>query len=190
MCSAVTITVSAAIAMMGLKLRGQCVGEIAEVVGQKCVDQGELRPQRGLEQKRSAIDFNLALAFCNRSANAGWREHASETATTGANALDEGPLGYEIDGDLVVQHLLLRLRIEADVACSQACDESSIEQFANTFPGHSCVVADDRKPGFFLSDDLVEQALRRSDAHETANHDARPDRDHRNGLFGGNDPHD
>jgi hypothetical protein len=41
-----------------------------------------------------------------------------------------------------------------------------------------------------LPDDFVKQALGRSDTHESANHDARPDRDHRNGFFDGNGPHD
>src|SRR5437588_12182502 len=94
---------------------GQHVGEVAEVIGQKGVNQGKLRPQRGFEQKLLSVDLDLALAFSDQSADAGWRENASETATTGANAFDKSPLRYAIDGDLVAQHLLLRLRIEADV---------------------------------------------------------------------------
>src|SRR5260370_1329023 len=60
--------------------RRQRVGEVAEVICQKCVNQGELRPQRGLEQKRRPVYLDLALAFCHQRANAGWREHPSETA--------------------------------------------------------------------------------------------------------------
>jgi len=44
MCSAVTITVSAAIDHDGIEVaRGQRVGEVAEVIGQKGVNQGKLR---------------------------------------------------------------------------------------------------------------------------------------------------
>ena len=169
---------------------GQRVGEVAEVICQKGVDQGELRPQCGLEQKRRSVYLDLALAFGHRGADAGWREHASETATARANAFDEGPLGYEIDGDLIGQHLLLCLRIEADVACGEARDECRIEQLANAFPRDRSVVADQRKTALLLPDDFVKQALRRSDTHESADHDARPGRDHCNGFFDGNGPHD
>src|SRR6476620_4379091 len=91
---------------------GQRVGEVTEVISQKGVNQGKLRPQCSLEQKRSSVYLDLALAFGHRGADAGWREHAPEPATARANAFDEGPLGYEIDGDLIGQHLLLGLWIE------------------------------------------------------------------------------
>jgi hypothetical protein len=45
-----TITVSAAIAMTGLKLRRQRVGKVAEIVGQECVDQREVGVQRRLDR--------------------------------------------------------------------------------------------------------------------------------------------
>ena len=127
--------------------RGQRVGEVAEVVRQKGMDQGEFRPQRGLEQKRLSVDLDLALAFGDRGADAGWREHASEAAAARADALDEGPLGHQIDSDLVGQHLLLRLRIEADVACGQARDQRRVEQLADAFAGYRGVVADQGKTG-------------------------------------------
>ena len=68
---------------------GQHVGEVAEVIGQKGVNQGKLRPQRGFEQKLLSVDLDLALAFSNQSADAGWRENASETATTGATTPED-----------------------------------------------------------------------------------------------------
>src|ERR1700756_3534825 len=43
--------------------RGQCVAEIAEVIGEEGVNQRELRTQCGLEQERLAVDVDLALAF-------------------------------------------------------------------------------------------------------------------------------
>jgi hypothetical protein len=41
-----------------------------------------------------------------------------------------------------------------------------------------------------LPNHFVEQALRRSDTHKSANHDARAGRDHRNGFFDAKSPHD
>ncbi|MHC2861194.1 hypothetical protein ACVIYH_002272 [Bradyrhizobium diazoefficiens] len=73
---------------------------------------------------------------------------------------------------------------------NEARDESRVEQLADTFSGRRRVVADDRETGLVLSHNLVEQALRRSDAHEAADHDARTGRDHRDGFFDGNGPHD
>src|SRR6185295_20034019 len=77
--------------------RGQRVGEVAEVIRQEGMDQGELRPQRGLEQKHRSVYLDLALAFGHRGADAGWREYASQAATTRADAFDKGPLGHQID---------------------------------------------------------------------------------------------
>ena len=96
----------------------------------------------------------------------------------------------EIDGKLVGQHLLLRLWIEADVGRREARDECRIEQFSNAFPRHRGVVADQRETALLLPDDFVKQPLRRSDTHESANHNACPGRDHCNGFFDGNGPHD
>src|SRR5207237_3833400 len=82
---------------------GQHVGEIAEVIGQKGVNQGKLRPQRSFEQKLLSVDLYLALALGHRSADAGWRENASETATTGANAFDKSSLGHEMETALMIE---------------------------------------------------------------------------------------
>jgi hypothetical protein len=41
-----------------------------------------------------------------------------------------------------------------------------------------------------LPNHFVEQALRCPDTHEPADHDSRPGRDHRNGFFDANSPHD
>jgi len=76
------------------------------------------------------------------------------------------------------------------VACREARDQSRIEQLADAFPGHRCIITDHRKTCLLLPNDFVEQAFRCSDTHESADHDARSGRDHRNGFFDGNGPHD
>jgi len=95
--------------------RSQRVGEVAEIVGEKGVHQGELRPQCGLEQVRLAVDLDLALALRDECADAGRREHAAEAAATGPDTLDKRALGNEIERDLVRQHLLLCLWVEPDM---------------------------------------------------------------------------
>ena len=106
---------------------GQHIGEIAEVIGQKGVNKRELSAERGLQQVRLAVDLDLALAFGNQCADARRRQYAAETAAPGANALGERTLRNQIDRDLIGQHLLLRLRIEADMGRGQTRDQSGIE---------------------------------------------------------------
>src|SRR3981081_1719740 len=85
----------------------QRIGEIAEVVGQKRVDQRKIRAKSRLEQEALAVDLDLALAFLDNRADAGCRQHASKAATAGPNALDKRALRHKIDRQLIGPDLLL-----------------------------------------------------------------------------------
>lgn len=95
----------------------------------------------------------------------------------------------QIDCDLLGQHLLLRLRIEADMGRGETRDQFRIEQLPDTLAGQRSVIADDGEPCLLLPDELVEQTPRRADPHEAPDHDACACRDHRDGFFDGNGPH-
>ena len=71
---------------------GQRIGEIAKVVGQKCVDQRKIRAKRRLEQEVLAVNLDLALAFLDNRADACRRQHASKTAPAGPDTLDKRTL--------------------------------------------------------------------------------------------------
>ena len=145
--------------------------------------QREIGPQRGFEQIRFAVDLDPLLAFLDQGADAGRRQHAAEAAAAGADALDEGALRDQLDRDLVAQHLLLRFRIEPDMRADHARHLRAVEQLADALAGRGRVIADQGKVRLLLAHQFVEQALRRADGHEAADHDARAVRDHRNGFF-------
>ena len=53
--------------------RRQSVGEIAEIVGEKCTDQRKVGAQRRLKQVALSVDIDFLLAFLNNRADASWR---------------------------------------------------------------------------------------------------------------------
>ena len=53
--------------------RGQSVGKVAEIVGEKCADQRKVGAQGRLKQVALSVDVDYLLVFLNNSAHAGWR---------------------------------------------------------------------------------------------------------------------
>ena len=88
------------------------------------------------------FDLDLLLAFLDEGADPGRRQYAAEAAAAGADALDEGALRDQIDGDLLAQHLLLRFWVQSDMGPDHARDLRGIEQFADALARHGRVVAD------------------------------------------------
>jgi hypothetical protein len=56
--------------------RCQGLGEIAEVICQKCVNQREIGAERSLQQELLAVNLDLLLAFLDEGADAGRRQYA------------------------------------------------------------------------------------------------------------------
>src|SRR6516225_10955207 len=69
---------------------GKRVGEIADVIGEKCMDEREVGLQCGLEQIALPVDINLALPLLDDGANSRGSEDAAQSATSGSYPLDEG----------------------------------------------------------------------------------------------------
>ena len=93
MLSALAMTVPAAIAMTGIEVaRRQRIAEIAQIVGEERLDQGEVGAQRDLKQIRLSADLNSLLADLDRSADAGLGQNTAQSIATSANALDERAL--------------------------------------------------------------------------------------------------
>jgi hypothetical protein len=57
---------------------GQRIGEVAYVVGNKCVHEREIRPKRRFQQVLLALQFDLALALFDQCADARRCENAAE----------------------------------------------------------------------------------------------------------------
>src|SRR5262245_10980973 len=163
--------------------RGQRVGEVAEIVGQKRVDQREIRAQRRLEQIALSLDLDPLLALLDDGADAGRREHAAEAEAAGADAFDQRTLRHELDLHRLGDHLPLRLGIEADVAGNGPAHEAGVDQLADAPPRHGVIVRDHREIALALTHELVDHALGRSDAHEAADHQGRAVRDQGDGVF-------
>jgi len=51
--------------------RGQSVGKVAEIVGEKCSDQSKVGAQCRLKQVALSVDVDLLFAFLDDSADAG-----------------------------------------------------------------------------------------------------------------------
>src|SRR5262249_28167712 len=113
----------------------------------------------------------------------------TETATTGANSLDERALRNKVHLHLFFDHLPLRLGIEADVTGDRLADQTGIDKLADAAPGHGRVVRDDGKIALSLPNKLIDDTLWRSDTHEAADHEGRAHVDHCNGILNGDGFH-
>jgi hypothetical protein len=165
------------------------IGEVAGIVGKKCMYQREIGAQRGLQQICLPIHIDLLLTFLDEGAHAGRCQHSTEAAAAGTDALDEGALRDQVDRDLLAQHLLLSLRIQPNMSADHARHLRALEQLADALSRRGRVIADQGKARFLLPHQFVEQAVRRADAHETGDHDAGAIRDHGNCFFSGNGLH-
>ena len=173
MLSAATITVSAAIAITGLKFRaGQRVGEVAEVIGQEGIDQREVGPQRGLHQVVLAGHRDLLLAFLDHRADAGGGEDAAEAEAAGADAFDQRALRHQVDLHLAGDHLRLGLGVQADVADDRLLHQAGADQLADAHAGHRGVVGDHGEIALALAHQFVDHVLRGAHGHEAADHQA------------------
>ena len=153
--------------------RRQRVVEIADVVGEKRLHQREIGAQRGLEQVGLALDLDALLPFLHDGAHARGRQHAAKAEAAGADALDQRALRHEVHLQLAGEHLLLRLRVEADMARDRLLHRAGADQLADADAGERVVVGDHREVPLALAHELVHQALGRAHAHEPADHHAR-----------------
>src|SRR5262249_39996715 len=112
-------------------------------------------------------------ALLDQGAHACRREHAAQTAAAGTHALDECALRNQFDLDLSGDHLLLGLRIEADVTGDQPADQAFVHELADALAGPGGVVGDHREIALALAHQLVDHALRAADGHEAADHHTR-----------------
>jgi hypothetical protein len=92
-------------------------------------------------------------------------------------------LGNEIHVQGPRHHLALGLRIKPDVARDYTADELGVNQLSDPDPRRSSVVGDHDKFALFLPHKFVDDRARRTDAHETANHQACARRDHGDGIL-------
>ncbi len=165
--------------------RGQRVREVAEVVGEERVDEREVRAQCGLDEVILAAHVDLLLALLDDGTDAGRGEDTAEPEATRADALDQRALRHELDLHFAGQHLLLRFRIQADVADDRLAHQPGAHQLADADAGKRRVVGDDGQVALALARQFVDDAVRRADGHEAADHQARAVRDEGNGLLEG-----
>ena len=135
--------------------RRKSVRKIAEVVGEKGMDQRKIGSKRCFEEVFRAIHIDLAFPFFNHSADARWRQHATEATAAGPYPLDEGALRRELDLDLTGDHLLLGFGIEPYVASDHTLYQLCADKLADACPGSGGVIGDDSEIALSLADDLI-----------------------------------
>src|SRR6516164_10505845 len=167
----------------GIKVsRGQGVGKIAEVIGEKSVDQCKLRVKGCFDQVGLAVDLNLLLALFDDRADTCWGQHAAQSTTAGANAFDESALRDEVDRHCSGDHLLLGFGIEADVTGNSAADETGINKLTDAAPRERRIVRYHGQIAFALPHEFVDETLGSADAHESTDHEGRALRNDLNGI--------
>src|SRR5262249_22087152 len=110
----------------------QGIGQIAEIVGEKCIHQGEVGAQRRLNQVAFSIDVDLLLSFLNGRSDSGRSQYSTEPKTAGANALDKRALWNKVDRHFSIHHLPLGLWVESNVTCDGPPHEALIDEFSDT----------------------------------------------------------
>src|SRR5215510_2766990 len=68
---------------------GERVGKIANVIGEKCMDEREVGLQCGLDQIALSVDIDLPLPLLDNGANSRGSEDTAKSATSGSYPLDE-----------------------------------------------------------------------------------------------------
>ena len=169
--------------------RSQDVREVPEIVGKERIDQREVGVQCRLKQIAFPVDFDFLLAFLNNGADAGGRQHAAQAGATSPDALDEGALRNKVHLHLFFNHLPLRLGIETDVARNGLADQTRVDKLADAAPGNRRIVRDDGEVAFSLPHEFIDDALRRPNTHEAADHEGRPLGDHGDRFLNGNSFH-
>ena len=142
------------------------------------LDQGEVGVQRRLQQILLAVDLDHLLAFGHGRTQARRRQNAAQSVAGGANALGHRALRDQFHVHLAGDHLAARLGIQADVGGDQLVDGLDRDQLADAEVRPARVVGDDSKVFFALPDEFVDDAMRRADSHESADHQNRAVRDH------------
>ena len=123
------------------------------------------------------------LSVRHLGADSGWRQHATQAVAAGANLLDERALRHEIDLQIARHHLLLRLGVQADMAGDHLAHQFGADQLAYAATRQGSVIGDHRQVALALPNDLVDQADRRADSHESADQQTGTVGDHRNRCF-------
>ena len=125
--------------------RREGVAEIAQVIGNERVHEREIGAERRLEQVDAAVDRDLLLALLDDRADAGRRQDAAEPEAARPDALDERPLRDEVHLQVPGEHLLLGLRIEADVTHDDPPQQLGSDELADADARSGGVVGDHRE---------------------------------------------
>src|SRR4029450_12032988 len=93
----------------------ESIAEIAEIVGEKGLDHGEVGTQRSLNQIALSVDFDALLSVLHRRSETRLRQDAAQAVPSRTNPLDKRTLGNEFNLQFAVHHLALSFGIEAYV---------------------------------------------------------------------------
>jgi hypothetical protein len=182
--SALAMTVSAAIAITGLKIaRRERVAQIAQIIGKECLHQSEVGTQRDFKQIGLAVHIDRLLTLLDGRAEACLRQNATEPMPAAAYSLDECSLRYELDLQFAGHHLALGFGIKTNMAHDDLAHKFCLNELADSLARDSGVIGDHGEIALILAQDLVDDALWRAHGHETADHQACTIWDHRNRLI-------
>src|SRR3974390_978977 len=124
--------------------RREGVSEVSGVIGNKGVDEGEIRAQSCFDEVLLAVDFQLALVFFNDGAEACWGQDATEAIAATTNTFYKRALRHQLHLEFPSNHLLLCLWVQADVADDAFPEQPRRHEFANTHAGHGGIIGDHR----------------------------------------------
>lgn len=169
--------------------RGELIGEAAAVIGPVGMDQRKVCSKRRGIEPLLAVDLDDALAFGGQGAEPRPWQNATEPKAAGTDALGKRTLRDQLHVDLVAEHALLGQRVETDVRCDDAADETRGNHLSDADAAAGGIVGDHSEIAFAGGDDRVNEPVWRADAHEATNHKCCAVRDHcssisrRDGFF-------
>ena len=163
--------------------RRHLVFEIAAIVGALGGDEGEVGAQRLLDQEGLAVDHDGLLALLHRRADAGRGQDAAQPVAAGAHLLGQRPLRHQLDRKVAGDHLLLGLRVGADMRGDHLPERLGDDEKPDAVVGPRGVVADDGEVLAALADQFGDDAVRAADPHEAADHQHGSIGNHLGGLL-------
>ena len=163
---------------------GQRVAQIAEIVGKECLHQREVGAQREFRADSSCRSLRSVACrsppACRCRLASGCRPARVPPARMRSISVPCGTSSTSSSPAIICRWVSGLRPIWLTMALRSSLASTSLPMPS---PRRRSIVGDHGEIAFVLPHDLIDDALGRADGHETADHQARAVRDHRDGLF-------